>query len=73
MAVGVPVLARAPVVFALFASRRRKRSSAMVVKRVGGGKFQPVSKKGKPLGKPGSKKKAIKRLRQVEFFKKRKK
>lgn len=34
-----------------------------------GSKFQVTSSKGKPLGKPTTKKKAVKRLRQIEYFK----
>jgi hypothetical protein len=34
-----------------------------------GSKFQPVSKTGKSLGKPTTKKKAAKRIGQVEYFK----
>jgi len=37
-----------------------------------GGKFTVVSKKGKNLGPDGSKKQAVKRLRQVEYFKHKK-
>ena len=37
--------------------------------RKSGGKFIVVSKKGKKLSKPTSKKKAVKRLRQIEWFK----
>ena len=37
------------------------------------GKFIVVSKKGKKLSKPTTKKKAIRRLRQIEFFKRKKK
>jgi len=38
-----------------------------------GSEYQIVSKKGKPLGKFKSKKKAVKRLRQIEWFKHHKK
>ena len=34
-----------------------------------GGKYQPVSHTGKPLGPKTTKKKAAKRLQQVEYFK----
>ena len=37
------------------------------------GKFVVKSKKGKNLSKPTTKKKAIKRLREIEFFKRKKK
>jgi hypothetical protein len=37
------------------------------------GKFVVVSKKGKRLSKPATKKKTLKRLRQIEYFKKHKK
>lgn len=36
------------------------------------GKFVVISKKGKRLSKPASKKKAVKRLREIEYFKKHK-
>jgi hypothetical protein len=36
------------------------------------GKFVVVSKKGKRLSKPTTKKKALRRLRQVEWFKRHK-
>lgn len=41
----------------------------MTIRRVKGGKFVVFSKKGKRLSKPTTKKGAVKRLRQVEFFK----
>ena len=45
----------------------------MTIKKVGS-KFQLVSKKaGKPLMKPGSKEAAVKREREVEYFKHAKK
>jgi hypothetical protein len=34
-----------------------------------GSKFVVVSSKGKPLSKPSTKKKAVKRLRAIEYFK----
>lgn len=36
------------------------------------GKFVVTSKKGKKLSKPTTKKKAVKRLREIEYFKKHK-
>ena len=36
------------------------------------GKFVVISKKGKRLSKPMTKKKAVKRLREIEYFKKHK-
>lgn len=36
------------------------------------GKFVVVSKKGKKLSKPTSKRKAVKRLREIEYFKRHK-
>jgi hypothetical protein len=41
--------------------------------RKSGSKFVVVSKKGKKLSKPTTKKKAVKRLREIEYFKKHKK
>jgi hypothetical protein len=46
----------------------------MTIRKVGKGKFKLFSKKtGKPLSKAVSKKQALKRERQVEFFKHKKK
>ena len=40
-----------------------------MIRKVGKGKYQVKSYKGKNLSKPMSKKAAVKRLRQVEWFK----
>lgn len=41
-----------------------------MIKKTAGNKYQVVSEKtGKPLSKPASKEKAVKRLRQIEWFK----
>lgn len=44
-----------------------------MIRKVKGGKFIVKSKTGKKLSKPTTKKKAIKRLRQIEFWKHKKK
>jgi hypothetical protein len=41
------------------------------IKKIGPGKWRVLSRKGKNLGTYGSKKKAAKRLGQIEFFKKK--
>ncbi len=43
-----------------------------MIKKTAGGKFVVVSESGKRLSKPTSHAKAVKRLRQVEYFKHRK-
>jgi len=49
------------------------REYDMTIRSVGGDKFVVLSKKGKRLSKPLSKKGAKKRLRQVEYFSRHKK
>ena len=40
-----------------------------MISRTGSGKYVVKSHKGKPLSKPMSKKEAVKRLKQIEYFK----
>jgi hypothetical protein len=40
-----------------------------MIRKVKGGKFIVKSKSGKKLSKPTTKKKAVKRLREIEYFK----
>jgi transcription termination factor NusB len=44
-----------------------------IIKKLPNGEWTVMSEKGKPLGKYKTKEKAVKRLRQIEFFKKHKK
>jgi len=49
----------------------RRRGISVTIRKVRGG-YRVVSKSGKNLGKSKSRKGALKRLRQVEYFKRRK-